>query len=110
MRGLCHGTRKYFVTDVWKSLQIGQPKRTKELVCLGRLLKARLSSTCTEERELFQFLRVAPPIVVMITMLGMKGWRIVTHGSGSAAAFDRDPVFVPELVFEAFDGLVQDEV
>jgi hypothetical protein len=43
-------------------------------------------------------------------MTGMKGWQIATQHSGSAGTFDRDPVFIPELVLETCDGLNQDEV
>ena len=68
---------------------------------------------CNELRHaklLFQCLGVAPPIVVMLTMTSMKGWQIATQHSGSAGTFDRDPVFIPELFLETFDGLNQDEV
>jgi len=46
----------------------------------------------------------------MLTLIGMKGWRIATSSDGSAGPFDRDPLFIPELVLETFDGLNQDEV
>ncbi len=61
-------------------------------------------------KQLFANAGVSPPIVAMITLLKMKGWRIATRSSGSAAAFDRDPVFVPELVLDDFNGIVQNEV
>jgi|GEM_PF-5358944 len=61
-------------------------------------------------KKLFQYLGVAPPIVIMLTLTGMKGWRIATQHSGSVGRFDRDPVFIPDLVLETFDGINRDEV
>jgi hypothetical protein len=60
-------------------------------------------------KQLLQHIGVTPPLVIMITMIGMKGWRIATQWDNSAAAFDRDPLFIPELVLEAFDGLAQND-
>jgi hypothetical protein len=34
----------------------------------------------------------------------------MTPYGGSSGTFDRDPVSIPELVFETFGGLNQDEV
>jgi hypothetical protein len=56
-----------------------------------------------------QQIGVTPPFAIMVTMVGMKGWRIATNRDSSAAVFDRDPVFIPELVLEVFGGIVQDE-
>ena len=61
-------------------------------------------------KQLFEHVGVSPPIVVMITLLGMKGWNIATQWSGSQTVFDRDPLVIPELVVETFKGIVQDEV
>jgi hypothetical protein len=69
-----------------------------------------ISTELRHAKFLFECLGVAPPIVVMLTMTGMKGWKIATQHSGSAGTFDRDPIFIPELVLERFDGHNQDEV
>jgi hypothetical protein len=61
-------------------------------------------------KQLFQYIGVTPPVVAMITMIGMKGWKIATQGGSSATVFDRDPVFIPELVLDDFGGIAQDEV
>jgi hypothetical protein len=62
-------------------------------------------------KQLFQSIGVSPPVVIMVTLLGMKGWRILMqYSESSAAAFDRDPMFIPELILQAFNGLVQNEV
>jgi hypothetical protein len=60
-------------------------------------------------KQLLQHIAAAPPLAIMVTLVGMKGWRIATQWDGSAAVFDRDPVFIPDLVLEAFSGVVQDE-
>jgi hypothetical protein len=61
-------------------------------------------------KQLLQQINVVPPIVIMITFLGMKGWRIATQTGSSASVFDRDPLFIPELILDVFTGIVQDEV
>jgi Putative DNA-binding domain len=60
-------------------------------------------------KQLLQHIGVAPPCAIMVTMVGMKGWRIATQSGSSSSVFDRDPVFIPELVLESFSGIVQDE-
>ena len=60
-------------------------------------------------KQLLQHIDVTPPIAIMVTLVGMKGWRIATRSDSSASIFDRDPVFIPELVLEGFSGIVQDE-
>src|SRR5205823_4605806 len=61
----------------------------------------------TGGKRLFQELGVPPPIMVMLTLVGMRGWPIATEWGRSAAAFDRDPILVPELLCEDFDWLPQ---
>jgi hypothetical protein len=60
-------------------------------------------------KQLFQQISAVPPFVIMVTMVGMKGWQIVTQSTSSASVFDRDPVFIPELILEVLDDIVQDE-
>ena len=61
-------------------------------------------------KQLFRSIGIAPPIAVMVTFIGVEGWNIATQWGTSAARFDRDPVIVPELVLENFDGIVQNEM
>jgi hypothetical protein len=61
-------------------------------------------------KRLFQQLVIAPPIVIMITLLGMKGWGIVTQWEGGPGTFNRDPIFLPELTLESLDGILQNEL
>jgi hypothetical protein len=61
-------------------------------------------------KKLLQQLGAIPPFVVMVTLLGVKGWTIRgPHGSGSLGVFDREPLFIPELYLEAFDGDAKSE-
>jgi hypothetical protein len=60
-------------------------------------------------KQLFQRISVVPPFVIMVTMLGMKGWQIATQYGSSASVFDRDPMLIPEMVVEVISGTVQDE-
>ena len=68
-----------------------------------------ISTELRHAKLLFQCLEIAYTIVIhVLTMTGMKGWKIATQHGGSAGTFDRDPVFIPELVLETFDGHNQD--
>jgi hypothetical protein len=60
-------------------------------------------------KQLLQQISAVPPFVIMITMVGIKGWQIATQSAGSSAVFDRDPVFIPELILDIATGIVQDE-
>ena len=62
-------------------------------------------------KRLLQVTGAQPPIVIFLTMVGMKGWRMgvspeidIRHG-----AFDRDPQFIPEVIIETFDGNAESE-
>lgn len=61
-------------------------------------------------KQLFSSIGVAPPLAVMVTLVGVNGRNIVTPWGMSAARFDRDPVVIPELVLENFGGIVQNEI
>jgi len=61
-------------------------------------------------KQLFGSVGVSPPVAVMFTMIGVEGWNIATKWGSSAAQFDRDPVIIPELVIDTFDGIVQNEI
>jgi len=69
-----------------------------------------VSTQLRHAKLLYHAIGVVPPIVITLTMIGMKGWQISTNGDRSRGAFDRDPVFVPELVLETFGGRNQDEI
>jgi len=60
-------------------------------------------------KQLFEYIGAPAPLVIMVTMVGMKGWRIATRWDASAAVFDRDPVLIPELLLEVSGNVVQDE-
>ena len=54
--------------------------------------------------ELFQELGIEPPIVVMLSMIGVKGFRLATGQRSSFRSpepvIDRDVLFLPEIVLE----------
>lgn len=62
-------------------------------------------------KKLLQQIGASPPFVVMVTILGIKGWPIQgSDRSGSSrSVFDREPLFIPELYLEAFDGSAKSE-
>lgn len=61
-------------------------------------------------KQLFGTIGVSPPVAIMLTMIGVEGWNITTELKPSAAQFDRDPLIIPELVIDTFDGIVQNEI
>jgi hypothetical protein len=64
-------------------------------------------------KELLQSLLVECPIAVMVSFTGIKGWRMGLPPGYSTTAvdvFDRDPLLVPEILIETFDGSPVTEV
>jgi hypothetical protein len=80
-------------------------KRTWLPVAFEKQIIQKLS----QAKRLFQELEIAPPIVVMLTLLGMKGWKITTQSEASDP-LDRDPIFIPEIVLDSFDGVPQNDL
>jgi hypothetical protein len=58
--------------------------------------------------RLLHQLEIAPPIIIMITLLAMKGWGIATQWHTGSGTFDRDPIFLPELALESLNGNLAD--
>lgn len=83
------------------SKRLNLPCPAFERIVINQLRHAKL---------LYHAIDVTPPIVVMLSMAGMRGWQIATDSGRSRGTFDRDPVFVPELVLENFEGHNQDEI
>jgi hypothetical protein len=76
----------------------------------GPAFESALAEHVHRSEPLFSAIGISPPIVVMITLLGVKGWKIMKQGGYSDSVFDRDPVFIPELVLESFGGIVRGEL
>lgn len=77
--------------------------------CLPVAFENQIIGKVSKVKRLFQELEIAPPIVIMLTLLGMKGWKITTQWEASDA-FDGDPIFLPELALQSFDGIPQNEL
>jgi hypothetical protein len=57
-------------------------------------------------RQVFQVLGIQPPFVIMLTLLGMKGWTMSApdgyfRGGGT---FGRNPTLVPDMLIESLAG------
>lgn len=61
----------------------------------------------TAALKLLDLIAVAPPVVMLLSFTGMKGWEMAVRDTwgvrGSAGGFDRDPLLIPELVVEPLD-------
>lgn len=63
-------------------------------------------------KSLLQALSVAPPVVVMVSFVGVKGWRIGVspeYATSALDVFDRDPLLIPETVIESFEGTAEND-
>jgi hypothetical protein len=61
-------------------------------------------------KELLRQLGIQGPLVMMVTLIGMEGWHIYSDDTSTSDTFDRDPVVIPELVLEGFDGEAAHEI
>lgn len=62
-------------------------------------------------RRLYAGLMVEPPISVLLTLTGMRGWRMGAGNRfrfGDRPCFDRDPLLCPDVLLESLDGDVTD--
>jgi hypothetical protein len=59
-------------------------------------------------KELLQSLSVECPVAIMVSFTGIKGWRMGTppgkYLTSPIDVFDRDPLPLPEILIETFDG------
>jgi hypothetical protein len=79
----------------------------KDMILPGSTFEMAVIERVHFGKHLFQAIGMLPPIVVTLTFVGMKGWRISTPTDFSNSTFRCDPVFIPELVLETFDGIVE---
>jgi hypothetical protein len=56
--------------------------------------------------ELQQFLGIEPPVFIMVSLLGVRGYKINRGGSLSNCTeeIDRSNLIIPEVVIDTFDG------
>jgi hypothetical protein len=84
----------------------------EELLRRGRVFLPSL----TFERDVFaqagtalavlELAGVSPPVAVMLSFVGIKGWEIGVHdpfGVRGEGGFDRDPLLIPELIVQSFE-------
>lgn len=58
-----------------------------------------------EGKQFLEQLGVTPPLVVAVSIVGVRDWNIVgRHGRASRSRFDRDPLLLPDLSLTTFDG------
>lgn len=73
---------------------------------LGEVFELRLLQSVKKHMELLQFLTIEPPVFIMVSLLGVKGYRI-HHGGYSSnytEEIDRTNLIMPEVMIDTFDG------
>jgi hypothetical protein len=61
----------------------------------------------TGAQQLFEYVGIQPPVVLLLSMTGMQGWHMGVspeYMTNAEDVFDRDPLFIPETVIDAFGG------
>jgi hypothetical protein len=57
--------------------------------------------------EVLKAVSVAPPVAVMLSFTGIKGWEMGVRDDwgtrGSRGGFDREPLLIPEMIFETLE-------
>lgn len=51
----------------------------------------------------FKQLKIAPPVVIFLTLLGLKGYQMKLHGQSRGTKIDRDILIIPEVLIESYD-------
>jgi hypothetical protein len=75
----------------------------------GERYERKLVATVKRFCELQQSLGITPPVFIMVSFLGVKGY-IITHPTfeshlpGSTEPFDRSNLIIPEVMLEDFEG------
>lgn len=73
---------------------------------LGEVFELRLLQAVKKHMELLQFLRIEPSVFIMVSLLGVRGYKI--HHDGYSANYteeiDRTNLIMPEVMIDTFDG------
>lgn len=78
--------------------------RDGKKVIEGKYFKKKLISTLGAYLKLQEELQVQPPIFVMVTLLGVLGFRMNVGGSSiDNEPIDRDSLFLPDIIIENYD-------
>lgn len=72
----------------------------------SKSIEDTIVDVCWNCLEYFQAVMIEPPIFVLLTLSGVKGTRLAVYNHYpsyfSNATFDRDPVFIPEVMLDYF--------
>ena len=73
---------------------------------LGETFELRLLQAVKKHMELQQFLGIEPPVFIMVSLLGVRGYKIDRGGSPSSYTeeIDRTNLIIPEVIIDTFDG------
>lgn len=73
---------------------------------LGETFEARLLQAVKRHIELQQFLGIEPPVFIMVSLLGVRGYKINRggHPPNCTEEIDRTNLIIPEVVIDTFDG------
>lgn len=74
--------------------------RNAEPVVDALSLEPELITRISKGKELLDQLGVQPPFVISLSLIGLKGWRMRTQFNWSKGEFDRDPLLIPDILFE----------
>ncbi len=72
----------------------------------GQIFELRLLQAVKKHIELQQFLGIEPPVFIMVSLLGVRGYKI-NHGgypSNCTEEIDRTNLIIPEVIIDTFDG------
>lgn len=73
---------------------------------LGEIFERRLLQAVKKHIDLQQFLGIEPPVFIMVSLLGVRGYKINRGGSppNCTEEIDRTNLIIPEVVLDTFDG------
>jgi hypothetical protein len=73
---------------------------------LGEVFELRLLQAVKKHMELQQFLGVEPPVFIMVSLLGVRGYKIDRGGypSNYTEEIDRTNLIIPEVILDTFDA------
>jgi Putative DNA-binding domain len=79
-------------------------------VLLGEVFEIRLLQAVKLHMELLQFLGVEPPVFIMVSLLGVKGYKInrgassLNYAGNYTEEIDRTNLIIPEVMIDTFNG------
>jgi predicted HTH transcriptional regulator len=68
----------------------------------GNYLEGKVSTALDNYLKLEEELELQPPLFVMLTLLGVSGCKMYTGGINDETPIDRDSLFLPDIIVEAY--------